>query len=63
VGGENKMMTRKDFRQLADRIQGIGDPKARREAFEEAVKTCQASNPRFNVETFRLACRVSIPRK
>jgi hypothetical protein len=53
------MMTRKDFKRIADNIKTLSNPDARFDAAKAMADVCAISNPRFNRVKFLLACGVA----
>lgn len=53
------MMSRKDFRLIAETISKIEDKIERKAMAEYNAKLCEKSNPRFNRAKFFEVCKVS----
>jgi hypothetical protein len=53
------MMTRKDFKRIADNIKTLSNPDARFDAAKAMADVCAISNPRFDRNRFLKACGVA----
>jgi hypothetical protein len=47
------MMTKKDFKELADIIAGIDSVEEKNIVLEQMIKFCEKQNPRFDENRFR----------